>query len=89
MGFRIPSKELPYRRNDATLFRVIEILNYLFLQRIIFFVVGEPMAALVPKMLINAQKEQVCCLQGGVGCKGLRYCGALKARPSQIMTRSN
>jgi hypothetical protein len=47
------------------------------------------MAALVPKMLINAQKEQVCCLQGGVGCKGLRYCGALKARPSQIMTRSN
>jgi hypothetical protein len=30
------------------------------------------MAALVPKMLINAQKEQICRLQGGVGCKGLR-----------------
>jgi hypothetical protein len=39
------------------------------------------MAALVPKMLINAQKEQICRLQGA-GCKGLRYCGA---RPSQIM----
>jgi hypothetical protein len=54
MGFRIPSKELPCRRNDATLFSTMEIPNWPFLQRIIFFGAAKPMAALVPKMLINA-----------------------------------
>jgi len=38
----------------------IEARNYLFLGRIILFVSGKLRALLVPKMLINAQKEQIC-----------------------------